>query len=136
MLKKWRLKSLTLRKNILLPFEEGIFMAVSNGFLCSYLSSKLKLYYHDRIPLTRIRKNLILRRKFFLNKYFLQFYKYYECLNIYCWRIKTNTILGILYWTFGKHYTLYIIQTLNIIILYSLKSFVLLSQIVRAKEKI
>ena len=27
-------------------------MAVSNGFLCSYLSSKLKLYYHDRIPLT------------------------------------------------------------------------------------
>ena len=26
-------------------------MAVSNGFLCSYLSSKLKLYYHDRIPL-------------------------------------------------------------------------------------
>ena len=26
-------------------------MEVSNGFLCSYLSSKLKLYYHDRIPL-------------------------------------------------------------------------------------
>ena len=28
-------------------------MAVSNGFLCSYLSSKLKLYYHDRIPLKK-----------------------------------------------------------------------------------
>ena len=59
MLKKWRLKSLTLRKNILLPFEEGIFMAVSNGFLCSYLSSKLKLYYHDRIPLNIYFWNLL-----------------------------------------------------------------------------
>ena len=54
-LKKWRLKSLTLRKNILLPFGEGIFMAVSNDFLFNYLSSsKLKLYCHDRIPLIPI----------------------------------------------------------------------------------
>ena len=37
-------------------------MAVSNGFLCSYLSSKLKLYYHDRIPL-RLKAEKQLRNK-------------------------------------------------------------------------
>ena len=48
-------------------------MAVSNGFLCSYLSLKLKLYYHDRIPLRASSLGSMIQHSYWYNRGKLHF---------------------------------------------------------------